>query len=1131
MAKAKAARPRRMAEKQQVGSTKPAVAKPQPPSLSADQRRWLDKALRRQYLMNETFKTNESLSTYVVYHKYKDILLDRINAAVVANSKELAELGRNANAAGRRQATTLSLYRLLVQKNYSDPSRVFSEIPEALNICQLMKLLEFFKQLSTSPQFKLTVSAPQQLALSASPRLLRISDTKSAKTDLEAAFAAKLEFLEHQWRAITGDQLSFVSPPILADLDHWKAPVPLKPAWSNDLYSLEAKQMKRHAALYSSSGELRTVGSETRTAGNDGTPQPTPNEDVCSMETLYAMAGGQIPRQPGKDDPLYTFPGSELLTHESIFYDYSLMIPVDECLSCPDSMTILNIDKCNAARLLASQALTVVFFIRQTGLSNAFGGTRQVSGINSLLLSIAQMSNDTSIDELRNLKRQLEEWAGLMRLIARTQALLYELPSSNPKGDPLTNLDAALSQLPSAQLKMTLLPSVQSGSTPDPLWYNTLYFPNGPTGYSYGGIWRGNEVSPGLGVPDAQALSKGVADQGWEWERKHAQRKDLRNYVRYLGDDFFAKLTSLKNAADAMSKSVHDFEPTNLALDSDLRRAAWGVVNETAGVLSTILSDIDDCLALRKTVPPEGAKRLAVQLLFRQFWHPEGFVMGRLVGYKNLLPNEKDSIKRRTFIKTTRELTRAEDFASTRQNDYSQTQKQTSEVIKEASSAFNMSLNASGHYDFLVGGAQAQTAFSRDLRQASKTTQSTLSEAVMKGSTTYAEKREVKLRELQEQEDLQEVTTEVANLNREITANYFYYQLLRQYRVTTCLQDIQPALLRRRTLPSAAEVDEKFLSMYAHALIPYLPDQLSADAQETVDRIDALNRARMRRQSEMYDAAAAVETARTTFQSLGQETDANEAEYNRWLEEVRSRERVLAEARTAAQTADDEYLQARTRIDRVVKHLRANICHYMQYIWQSSPTTDLDMQLQEEMFCGESLPMVTRGLSRLGYFGDEEIFEYTGPAIGLLDVLLTHLTPGSKVVAMGLENLKKTELFQYIARYNPGSDRTLANQIRSLAFITDPAQPEEVLRGVSVQIPQDALVIETMPGKVPLLEGFQMAHRMLDVQKACLENQHLKARTTDRPWQKEGSDTYAVRRYEGEVPPTKEVVEQEKVNE
>jgi hypothetical protein len=52
---------------------------------------------------------------------------------------------------------------------------------------------------------------------------------------------------------------------------------------------------------------------------------------------------------------------------------------------------------------------------------------------------------------------------------------------------------------------------------------------------------------------------------------------------------------------------------------------------------------------------------------------------------------------------------------------------------------------------------------------------------------------------------------------------------------------------------------------------------------------------------------------------------------------------------------------------------------------------------------------------------------------------------------------------------------------------------------------------------VPLLEGFAMAHRMLDVQQQCLENMHLRERIADRVWQTQSTDNYQVVRAEPET--------------
>jgi hypothetical protein len=631
-----------------------------------------------------------------------------------------------------------------------------------------------------------------------------------------------------------------------------------------------------------------------------------------------------------------------------------------------------------------------------------------------------------------------------------------------------------------------------------------------------------------------------------------------------------------------------------LTYEAYKRMAASGIINTALSQLSDLLLEIAAQFTLPRQVDAEGAKRLALQVIFRQYWYPEGYVQGKLVGYKNLIPNEKETLKRRTFLKSTRELTTVEEFATARQDDYSHTQKESAEVVKETGNQFNFTSNASGHYNALAYGVEASVGISDTLTHSSKATQNMLSESIMKGSAKYNEKREVKIRELSEVEDVQEVTKELHNANAEITANYFYYQLLRQYRVTVDLHDLRPVLLRTRDVPSPAENDDQFISTHMHVLINKLPAQLSVDAQESADRIGLLAKTMIRRRAEMDERVAELQA----FKEVNPPPGEDEPEkINRWRENIRVREQALSEARQAFIEAEEEYARTRIRMNRVINHVRENICYYMQFIWQDSPKVDQDRILQEEYFGADKLPAVTRGLMRQGYFGNEEIFDYTGRSIELFQAYLDNLTPGSEILSELMrpihgeelqpgfegeqrlshshirldadepfgstttvngnppvegqdytlnsrvgsitfhnplddtnptinyttyEQFAQTALFQYLDRYYPGDWEEVINQIESLAFVTDPVNPEEVLSSRTIQVAQDALVVETMPGQVPLLEGFQMAHRMLDVQKSCLENVHLAERMADRPWKEEGEDTYEVKRYEGKAPVTKE---------
>lgn len=190
----------------------------------------------------------------------------------------------------------------------------------------------------------------------------------------------------------------------------------------------------------------------------------------------------------------------------------------------------------------------------------------------------------------------------------------------------------------------------------------------------------------------------------------------------------------------------------------------------------------------------------------------------------------------------------------------------------------------------------------------------------------------------------------------------------------------------------------------------------------------------------------------------------------------------------------------------------------MQRIWQASPTVDRDKLLQGEKFNNKPLDQQTLGFSRLGYFGNEEIFEYTGESPELLVALIEFVIPGCQVLKNHTpKTISADPLAKRLMKYHCKKENAeLLKWIESHVFIRDPASDDELDNSRVVQVAQDALLVETIPGEVPLLEGFQMAHRMLDVQRACLENMHLKARIEDRPWKERGEDSYRVYRRDGD---------------
>lgn len=1084
--------------------------------------RILEQIILRNHFLKSIFSNDENLKKYVEEHKETKRVQKRIQQLIKMKIFDLEHILKGKEEIKKSLSRNISSFRALVVNNSVEVGQIFPEIPKIPSVCELWELTQWYMAQKSKAKYGKT--------------------EKEVTKEIFNIWVSKIKFFNNRWQNLTNIPLVLFESEIndwdslikflkiflirlsnirLSELEQLKAPVPLKPYWNKDLYSREARRMRQKSALEMEL-ELQTSQSEESAVQDNVVVAETGEEIVaetdeevvtCEIDDLYELAGARTLRQPEADDPRYTFPGT-LYRGEDIFYDYSLIIPVEECGPCGYEVEGIILRRLFGAKILVGKANTVISFLKEQNLSQVFGvykigglTIKVADDIQALLDEVLRLNSDSlsTIDDpikIRDLKRRLKEMGGLMRIVSRSEMYILEVGGLNPK-DFLEALSNAIDQFPHFDLVSRQMPTPSENGWVSP----TLRFP----------LTNYETKFDGVEVPDA-AYTGGIADEDWKWRysddahpNELEQRGRLRHYVRYLGDEFYGKLDVLKKAAKDMRTAVRSFEGGSDQSIRAFERLASGLINSAARSLSYLFDEIAEQLTIPKSHNIEGSKRLALQVIFRQFWYPEAYIQGKLVGHKNILPGSKEVLKRRTFLKTSREMTTVEEFATERQNEYSHSQKETAEFTKEVAGDFNLTQNASGSFDFAIGKASISTEMKTSLSYASKAVKNIVSEAIYKGSVKYNDKREVKIRELSEYEDVKEFTSELKNENQEITANYFYFQLLRQYMVTINLQDIRPVLLRKRDVPSPAEIDHNFVSTYIHILIHILPTQLAVDAQEVAGKIEILGKKYIIQKGGFEQRQVEF----NLFQSSNPPPTEDSTEFSRWQETSRSKERLLAEARKAWIEADKEYFEAMTRMNRVLSHLRENITYYMQFIWHTSPKVDQDVLLDDEYFCGEKLPSVTRGLIRQGYFGSEEIFDYTGRSLALFELILENLTSGSEIASLPEDELLNTTLFQYLERYYPEEREIIINQIRNSVFVTDPVDPDEALSSRRVQIAQDALVVEAMPGQVPLLEGYQMANRILYVQKTCLENRHLAARISDKPWKKKGDDIYNITRNEG----------------
>ncbi len=1011
--------------------------------------RTLEQSRRRRMAIEGLLGSADMLAAGIARSPAPAALTRAVESAVEDNRPALARL--EAAPAG-----VLAQYVALVAAHELDPAETFPDIAAMPGLCDQQAAVAYFKSANDQPSL----------------------------AEASAALGALQRFLSNRWFALTGRRLADEPDPTLARLTDRMAPVPWRTAWSPALYRQEAERM----------------GLAPVAAAAPAAPAPEAPADPCDIDRLYALAGAQPPRPPAAGEPRYTFPG-RLNTNEDIYYDYAVVLPVDECGPFQEARTDRPRDV-TAARVLAGKALQVLGFLETMNLADALGqrgpNDTVADDVRALLadvLAVAPADPALAVGSLRGRVRQM---AGLLRAIAQSEMLLAPL-QPQPIEDVRARLAAALAGLPTMRQVQDERINDNRNSSPIVTY---LSFP-GPPAHDKGEVrlFRYDTFT---------------APPGWSIDGPQMARH-LGPYLEYLGGEFFTRIEELKSRAEAARDMLAAVQQPGTAFRASFLDLASELVHAAIFALAELLEAAAATLSLLPQERAEGSKRLAMLAIYRQHWFPAGYVQGKLVGYKNLAPGQSEKVLRRTLVKTVRETSTAAEFAATRAQENSATRRETGEVVSEMASKFGMNISASASFSVLVASGDLRTDTALELAANSRTTQGRLSEATTKTAVNWNEKRELSLRQQVETEDLVEVTTAIENRNQEITANYFYYQLLRDYTVRTELYDLRPVVLRARDLPAPAAVDAQFLSEHAHALLPVLPAQLADDMQAALGDFDPLARSVVRLRAEAAQRRLELEAAR-------QEPVPQDAELARQRSVGLERLGAIAiEARARLMAAEERWLAVRARLGRVASHVRENICHYMQHVWAASPAVDHNRLLAEELFGGVPLPQVTRGLMRHGWYGNEEMFEFDGLSFALLDALCRTLRSGDEFMGRNAATLAASDTLALLGRkFHSGAAADLAARLRGQVFVRDPNDGVAVLDERSVQIAQDALVVETIPGQVPLLEGFKMAHRMLDVQGKCLENAHLRERIRDRPWQSTGEDSYRVYRREGEAAPAVE---------
>jgi hypothetical protein len=261
-------------------------------------------------------------------------------------------------------------------------------------------------------------------------------------------------------------------------------------------------------------------------------------------------------------------------------------------------------------------------------------------------------------------------------------------------------------------------------------------------------------------------------------------------------------------------------------------------------------------------------------------------------------------------------------------------------------------------------------------------------------------------------------------------------------------------------------------------------------------------------------------------------------------QDVQSR---LTRETSALQQATEKYMQAtkayfdrQTSIANLRIHVKRNILHYMQAIWDYEQSDQRYFRLynvQVDWFEAPDSTTAARPTAKqrplheiadldepLGYKGNYTIYPVKEPNLVHLVMLRDYLDEeGMLKDPDDFANHTVEELIEYLGcvkEHDPGNTIELNKVTKRIAdMLSKPRNDKE-----TIVIPTGQLYIECLPGKHAVMEDFKLLHRALDVKKvqaevrhAELENVRLSARLLAEHPLLEDPDIEKVVKVEGNV--------------
>ncbi|MCE7743999.1 MAG: carboxypeptidase regulatory-like domain-containing protein [Candidatus Heimdallarchaeota archaeon] len=328
---------------------------------------------------------------------------------------------------------------------------------------------------------------------------------------------------------------------------------------------------------------------------------------------------------------------------------------------------------------------------------------------------------------------------------------------------------------------------------------------------------------------------------------------------------------------------------------------------------------------------------LGLRIVYRQEWRPLGNQRGEIVKTIPLGPKQVEKvstkiIRRAKIAKTAENLKSIETTT-----EMSETTKDSSEIINEASSSFNWHLETDASHAVDVGitkgSVSIEAGMGGELANKTTATNQKLSEIMQK--TASKMRSETKTVVNTESESTFELVTasEIQNPNDEIAITYVYSKLQRQYEVFTSVAEIHNVIMIAMAMPE--KIDFTWVKEHDWILAKVLLDDSYRDALSEISveaDMSILN---------LDDLEGKLEE--TKAEALGKVSTIGSITGTDFLRETEGYRDIIKEK--IERKKQDHVNNAKK--ERLYKHIENNILHYMRAIWSHDDPQQRLLRIQK----------------------------------------------------------------------------------------------------------------------------------------------------------------------------------------